>query len=110
MMKRFILLFSAILLLSLLSCTAATNDSVGSNEYYEGKAYGEALAKEEIIKASCFDNYRNPAGFFTQKAHVERLEKKGKSIKFIKSFRWGYKSAYRDMVQLYCGNSAEYTW
>lgn len=97
------LLFIAALLL--MSCQAYTpvNDM---QAYYDGRNMAERLAKQDAIDARCYHYPALSKGMKYHREHKTRLEN-SKSPDFMRGFNNRYKDAFREYMELYCGNGNE---
>lgn len=93
--------------LALMSCQAYTpvNDM---QVYYDGRNMAEKLAKEDAIDAGCYHYPARTKGMQYHREHRTRLEK-SKNADFMRGFTRRYKDAFREYMELYCGNGDKHS-
>ncbi|MFO7752174.1 MAG: hypothetical protein R6V41_03525 [Desulfobacteraceae bacterium] len=71
--------------------------------YYDGVNTAERLAKQDAIDEGCFHYPATTKGMRLYREHRDRLQET-KGADFLKGFRNRYKDAFREYMELYCGN------
>ena len=105
---KFTKLFSYMLVLSLfftLSC-----QSMGpvqpNDDYYAGKRAGEIAAKQDALDYRCID-YPVALPHLMRRHIAGHLSSSKTPLpeRYIKGFKWGYRTAFRDLTDTYCGGN-----
>ena len=90
------------MVLALMSCQAYTPVD-DMQAYYDGRNMAEKLAKQDAIDAGCYQYPALTKGMQYHREHRARIEK-SKSSDFMRGFNRRYKDAFREYMELYCGN------
>ncbi|SMC94022.1 hypothetical protein SAMN02746065_11631 [Desulfocicer vacuolatum DSM 3385] len=100
---RIFIIFS--LLFLTLSCQSMDLQN-SDGAYYSGRHAGAKLAKQDALNHRCTDYNRQPSNFMRMqiKTHL-KADKTHRSPSYIKGFKWGYRVAFRDYADTYCGGN-----
>ncbi len=104
-MKRYAI-YTVVLLTALFvaGCTAYRPDPVENREaYVNGKNLAEKTAKQDAIDAGCQDYPVTTEHMRNLDRHLEQFGPE-KHKDFIRGFKTRYKDAFKEYMELYCGN------
>ena len=75
-----------------------------SGDYYMGSNAGEIAAKQDALDYRCIDYPTQLPHLIRNnvKAHLKDDENKN-SEAYVRGFKWGYDTAFRDYTDTYCG-------
>ncbi len=91
------------LLLLTVSCQS-TGQVTPNNDYYAGTHAGERLAKQDALNYRCID-YPMQVPIIIRNNINNHLKGdiSNYSKTYIKGFKWGYRAAFKDYTNTYCG-------
>lgn len=96
-----------LILLLLFTISCQSMGTTNSSDYYAGKRAGEIAAKADALRYRCID-YPVALSHMTRrniKAHMGSSEQ-SPSESYIRGFKWGYRMAFKDLTNLYCGGDS----
>ena len=93
----------AMTIMALTACQLYNTPVQNRQAWHDGIKTAEKLAKQDAIQAQCFHYPAINKGMRFHQKHRLRLEKE-KGPDFMKGFNRRYKEAFREYMELYCGN------